>query len=102
MSAQINNENAFRNFLVHNFGGDKLTKTQAHKFGIDNDKFEELNDDNNLYLELDDEILKDGDLYAQFATMYIDAQEKKAESKDHDKEKEEQNKVKDKNGAGAA
>jgi len=102
MSTQIQNNNAFRNFLVQNFGGDKLTKTEARKFGIDDDKFEEINKDQNNYATLDDEILKDDDLYAQFATMYIEEQEAKAEDKDKEKEKEEQNKVKDKNGAGAA
>ena len=102
MSTQIDNQNAFRSFLVHEFGGDKLSRTQARKFGIDDEKFEEINKDGNLYVELDDEILKDDDLYAQFATMFVEEQDKKADEKDAEKEKEDQNKVKDKNGAGAA
>ena len=101
MTTQIQNQNAFRAFLVNKFGGDKLTENQARKFGIDEDKFEEINDNDNNYVELDSEILKDDDLYEQFATMFVEEQ-KKADDKNAEKEKEEQNKVSSKNGAGAA
>ena len=102
MSAHIENQNAFRSFLVQRFGGDKLTESQARKFDIDSDKFEDINDNDNNYIELDSEILKDDDLYEQFATLFVEEQDKKADKKDADREKEEQTKVSSKNGAGAA
>ena len=99
MSAQIN-ANILKNFIVKTLGGDKITNKQAQKYDIDGDKFNEANVDENNYLELD-EILNDKDLYAQFATMYVEEKENEAnEKRDAEKEKDEQRKVKDKNGAG--
>lgn len=97
MTANIN-ENILKNFIVKTIGAKHLTEKQAQKVSIDTDKFEEANIDENNYLELD-EILNDTDLYEQFATMYVEEQDKKSEA-DKDKEKEEQAKVKDKNGTG--
>ena len=102
MSTHIQNQNAFRKFLVQEFGGDKLTRSEARKHGIDDDKFEEINENDNNYIELDEELLKDDDLYEQFAVMYVEEQDKKTDAKDAEKEKEEQKKVKNKNGTGAA
>ena len=100
MSTQIN-ANILKNFIVKTIGADKLAHDKAQSFDIDNNKFDEVNENDNNYLEIN-EILDDDDLYAQFATMFVEEQEKKADEKDADKEKEEKNKVKDKNGAGAA
>lgn len=100
MSAQIN-ANVLKNFIVKTIGADKITHDQARKYDVDNDKFEEANDNDNNYLELD-EILDDKDLYAQFATMYVEDQDKKADTADAEKEKEEKLKVKDKSGAASA
>lgn len=97
MSANIN-ANVLKNFIVKTIGAKHLTEKQAQKVGIDANKYEEANIDENNYLELD-EILQDADLYEQFATMYVEEQDKKAEA-DKDKEKEEQAKVKDKNETG--
>ena len=99
MSTQINS-NVLANFIVKHIGADKLAKDKANSFDIDDDKFEEANENDNLYLEID-EILDDDDLYAQFATLYVEEQENNNEL-DAEKEKEEKNKVKDKSGAGAA
>lgn len=99
MSAQIN-ANVLANFITKHIGADKLAKDRAASFDIENSKFEEANENDNNYLEID-EILDDKDLYEQFATMYVEEQETKNE-KDPEKEKEEKNKVKDKSGAGAA
>ena len=55
----------------------------------------EANIDENNYLDLD-EIMDDSDLYAQFATMYVDEQDKKSEAADDEKQKEEAAKVQDK------
>ena len=98
MSTQIN-ANLLKNFIVRTIGADKLTDKQAQKYGVEQDKFSEANKDQNDFLELD-EILEDGDLYEQFATLFVEEREKKAEAKDAEKEKEEETKVKDKNGAG--
>lgn len=99
MSANIN-ANILKNFIVKTIGASHLTENQAHKVGIDAKEFEEANLDENNYLELD-EILQDSDLYEKFATMYVEEQDKKAETnKEKEKEKEEQAKVKDKNESG--
>ena len=95
MSTNIN-ANVLKNFIIKTVGADKLTKNEAQRYDIDTNKFNEANTiDVNNYLELD-EILQDSDLYAQFATMYIDEQDKKSESADEEKQKEEAAKVQDK------
>lgn len=99
MSAHINT-NVLANFITKHIGADKLAKDRASAFDINNDKFEEANENDNNYLEID-EILDNDDLYAQFATLFVEEQEKNNEL-DAEKEKEEKCKVKDKNGAGAA
>ena len=94
MSTNIN-ANVLKNFIIKTVGADKLTKNEAQRYDIKQDKFDEANADENNYLELD-EIIEDSDLYAQFATMYIDEQDKKSESADEEKQKEEAAKVQDK------
>lgn len=100
MSAQVN-ANILKNFIVKAIGADKLAHDKAQSFDIDNNEFNEANENDNNYLEID-EILEDKDLYAQFASMYAEEQDKLKDEKDAEKEKEEKNKVKDKSGAGAA
>lgn len=94
MSTNIN-PNVLKNFIVKTLGADKLTRNEAQKCDIDANKFTEANIDENNYLELD-EILQDSDLYAQFATMYVDAQEEEANALDEENQKEEALKVQDK------
>ena len=98
MSTNIN-ANVLQNFIIKTVGVDKLTANTAEKFGIDAEKFEEANIDENDFLDLD-EIIKDTDLCEQFATLYVQDQDKKDAAKDKEQEKEEQITVKDKNGAG--
>ena len=98
MSTEIN-ANVLKNFIVKTIGGDKLTKTNAQKYGIEADKYVEANKDENTYLELD-EIISDSDLYEQFATMYQTQKDQDAATADAEKEKEEQAKVKEKNESG--
>ena len=98
MSAQIN-ASLLKNFIVKTIGADKLTAKNAQEYNINKNEFNEANKDENNYLELD-EILENSDLYEQFATLFVEDREKKAEAKDSEKEKEENTKVKDKNGAG--
>lgn len=98
MSTNIN-PNALKNFIVKTIGANHLTEKTAQKHGIDANKFEEANVDENQYLELD-EIIQNSDLYEQFATLYVEEQDKKTAAKDEEQEKEDQRAVKDKNGAG--
>ena len=98
MSTNIN-PNVLKNFIVKTLGSDRILEKQAQNKGIDADKFEEANRDENCYLDLN-EIVQDQDLYNQFAVMYANEQDKKAEAKNKEEEKAEQTQVKDKNGAG--
>ena len=98
MSTNIN-ANLLKNFIVKTVGTDHLTEKIAQKHGIDADKFEEANLDENNYLDLD-EIIQDSDLYEQFATLYVQEQDEETATKDKEQEKEEQRAVKNKNGAG--
>ena len=94
MSTNIN-ANVLKNFIIKTVGADKLTRNEAQKYDIDANKYQESNSDENNYLELD-EIMQDSDLYAQFATMYVEEQDKKSEAADDEKQKEEAAKVQDK------
>ena len=98
MSTNIN-ANVLKNFIVKTIGADKLTTQQAQKNGIDANKFEEANKDQNNYLELD-EILQDADLYEQFATMFVEEKESDSSEGDKEQQKKEETKVKDKNESG--
>lgn len=93
MSTNIN-ANVLKNFIVKTIGANKLTKNEAQRYDIDANKYTEANKDENAYLELD-EILDDKDLYEQFATMYVEEQDKENEV-NSEKEKEEATKVQDK------
>ena len=94
MSTNIN-ANVLKNFIIKTVGADKLTRNEAQKYDIEANKYQEANIDENNYLELD-EIMQDSDLYAQFATMYVEEQDKKSEAADDEKQKEEAAKVQDK------
>ncbi|MBR1776883.1 hypothetical protein IJ750_07420 [bacterium] len=98
MSTNIN-ASILKKFIVNNLGIDKLNRQQAQEYDIKNNEFLSADVDENNYLDVD-EILDNKDLYAQFATLYVEEKEKEAEAKSADQEKEEQTKVKDKNGAG--
>lgn len=95
------NSHALFNFIKTTIGSDKLSQAKANQLGIDKNEFNEADSNDNNFLDID-EILDNKDLYEQFATLYVEEQDKKADDKDAEKEKEEKNKVKDKNGAGAA
>ena len=100
MSTNIS-ANVLRNFISKTIGGDKIAVDRAGKFDIDRDKAEEINENDNNYIEID-EILDDNELYEKFATMFVEEEKEAKNEKDSEKEKEEKYKVKDKNGAGAA
>ena len=100
MSAHINT-NLLTNFIKRTIGGDRLTHEKANRFSVDNNDFKDFDSNDSNFIEID-EILDNKDLYEQFATLFVEEQDKKADEKDAEKEKEEANKVKDKSGAGAA
>lgn len=99
MSTNIDS-NALKNFLIHTLNVNKVSKTDAVKYDIDTDKFNEADVDENKYIDID-EIIEDKNLYEKFSALYIAEQEKKSEAKDEEKQKEEQTKVKDKSNAKA-
>ena len=99
MSAHINT-NLLTNFIKKTIGCEKLSEDKANSMGIKEDKFEEADVDKNSFIDID-EILDNKDLYEQFATMFVEEQDRKASEKDAEKEKEEKNKVQEKSGAGA-
>ena len=98
MSNNIN-PNLLKNFIINTLGADKIHKNQANHYDIENDQFDVANKNEDNFLDVT-EILEDKDLYAQFATLFVNEQEKKQEAKDKDAEKEEQLQIKDKNKAG--
>ena len=99
MSATVN-ANVLKNFIIKTLGGDKLERYKAQGLDISQNEFDKADIDENSFLDLD-EILEDKDLYARFASLYVEEQEKEsAEAKSEDREKEEQTRIKDKNEAG--
>lgn len=98
MSTQIN-QNILRNFIFKTVGSE-MSKNKAEGLGIKSDVLEEADVNTDNYLDLD-EILDNTDLYEQFATMYVEENDK-AEAKDKEKEEDEQNKVHGKNGSAQA
>ena len=91
MSTNVNT-NVLKNFILDKMNGATLAKFEARELDIEDDKFAAADVDENGELEID-EILEDKDLYAHFATMYVEEEETKANAKDKEQEKEEQRKV---------
>ena len=92
------NSTLFKNFIVSQIGGDSsLNAKEAQKLGIE-DQYssaaEELDESNIDINDFTD------DLLAEFAVLYEETQDKKAQAKDKEQEKEEQTAIKGKNGAG--
>jgi hypothetical protein len=98
MAPEINTT-LLKNFFIQKIG-DTMTRNEAQKLGLE-DKFQEATDELDVN-ELDfEDVLDNNELYEQFAVMYTNEQEKKAQSKKgEDQEKEEQMQIKDKNKAG--
>ncbi|MCQ2754947.1 MAG: hypothetical protein MJ231_07885, partial [bacterium] len=72
-------------FLKNTLHITKLTKTDARELGIDTKTFDELNVNEDAYVDVDelmDELADEGsDLYEQFAVMYEDNQKKTNDNK---------------------
>ena len=100
MSTNIN-ANLLREFIVGKIGGDRLERYEAKALDIEDEEFDAADVDANTVVDID-EILDDKDLYAKFATMYVEEEEQKTEANDKEKEKEEQSKVKKDSGSASA
>ena len=57
-------------------------------------------DENDFEITVDDIVDEQGDLYEQFAVMYVNEKEQQKTAKDKDEEKREQTKIQDKSEAG--
>ena len=99
MSTNVNT-NVLKNFILEKMNGAVLAKFEARELDIEDDKFAAADVDENGELEID-EILKDKDLYAHFATMCAE-EETKADAKDKEREKEEQSKISESRGGKSA
>lgn len=97
MSTNIS-ENVLKNFIVKTVGT-SMTVDEAKKLGVEKE-FQAVTEEKDEILLDFNEIIQDADLYEQFATLYVNDKEQKAQAKDKEQEKEEQIAVKDKNGTG--
>ena len=79
--------------------GTSLDAREAKSLGLE-DEYDAVIGEQELDEVFIDDVLADNDLYAQFATMLVEKQEKEQAAKDKEQEKEEQMQVKDKNNAG--
>jgi len=91
MSTNVNT-NLLKNFILEKMNGNGLAKFEARKLDIEDDEFAAADVDENGSIDID-EALEDPDLYAHFATMYVEEEETKANTKDKEREKEEQSRV---------
>lgn len=99
MSANVNSY-TLHNFVKNLLPSGGLTREEAKKYDIDSAKFDELNKDENYYLD-DEELLDDDEMYAMFATMYVEERDKDSAAVDEEKQKQEALKIQDKGGSKA-
>ena len=87
MSEQINAQ-ALKQFIIDKVGYQPTVKKVANELKLTEKEVQEVNEDENLYVELD-EILDNEDLTGKFTALYTAEQEKQntAKSKE-EKEKE--------------
>lgn len=97
MSTNIS-ENVLKNFIVKTVGT-SMTVDEAKKLGVEKE-FQAVTEEKDEVLLDFNEIIQDADLYEQFATLYVNEKEQKAQAKDKEQEKEEQIAVKGKKGTG--
>ncbi|MBQ4114827.1 hypothetical protein IJD34_05435 [bacterium] len=97
MSNNIN-LNLLRNFITQKVGT-TLDAKEAKNLGIE-DEYTEAIDENDIDILIDDIVDEQGDLYEQFAVMYVTERDQQKAAKDKDEEKREQTQIKDKSGAG--
>ena len=99
MSASIDMQ-TLRHLFISKVNDSKLTKSEAIELGVNGDKFETADKDDNGYVDIVEAIL-DEDLLKLFGSI-VEEEEKLNNEIDEEHEKEEQEKVQDNNGAGTA
>ncbi len=99
MSANVNSY-TLHNFVKNLLPNSGLTREDAKKYDIDSDKYKDLDKDESEYLDVD-ELLEDDDMYAMFATMYVEERDKESAVVDEEKQKQEALKIQDKGGSKA-
>ena len=87
MSTHIN-ENLLKHFIQKTIGPHNLNVDKARELGIDANKVKEADSDGEDDVTVD-EILDDESLYEEFATLYVQEQEKEQEAKDKEQEDKE-------------
>lgn len=97
MSGNIN-LNLLRNFITQKVGN-TLDVKEAKQLNIE-DEYNDTIDENDFEITVDDIVDEQGDLYEQFAVMYVNEKEQQKTAKDKDEEKREQTKIQDKSEAG--
>lgn len=84
MSTNISS-NLLKTFILSKIGGDTMDRREAKDLSVSDTKFEDTDIDKSDDLDID-EIMDDKELYEQFATMYVEEDEKKT-AKDEEEEK---------------
>ena len=79
MSTNIS-ENVLKNFIVKTVGT-SMTVDEAKKLGVEKE-FQAVTEEKDEILLDFNEIIQDADLYEQFATLYVNEKEQKAQAKD--------------------
>ena len=88
MSTHID-KNLLENFIKRTVGpNNKLDNSKARELGIDTDKVKAADVDESQDVTVD-EIIEDSELYEEFATLYVQEQEKEQEAKDKEQEDKE-------------
>jgi len=88
MSTHIN-KNLLEQFIHKTLGtNNKLDNSKARELGIDIDKVKAADIDESQDVTVD-EIIEDAELYEEFATLYVQEQEKEQAAKDKEQEDKE-------------
>ena len=87
MSEQVN-ANALKQFIIDKVGYQPTVKKVANELKLSEKEVQEVNEDENLYVELD-EILDNEDLTDKFAALYTAEQEKEEAAKSKEEEEKE-------------
>ena len=87
MSEQIN-ANALKQFIIDKVGYQPTVKKVANELKLSEKEVQEVNQDENVYVELD-EILDNEDLTGKFAALYTEEQERQETAKSKEEEEKE-------------
>ena len=90
------NMNQMKTFVAEIFGGQKVNKAVAQGLGITEEQFEQAQTDQDETTISIEEALEDDDIFANFASKFIDEKDAQVKS-EPDKEKEKNRPVEQKN-----